>query len=274
MLAAVNGYPRPRAEDPNSERKAYRVPVTELDVRTPDGVLDVHLHTPDGGAASGTRLPVVIFYPDAAGVRPVIHEMAARLAGEGYAVAIVNYFYRSGRVAFDPATAFTDPEVRARLMAMLQLADPPATVRDTGTLLDVLSARDDLRVDRVGAVGYCRGGLFAFTLAGALPDRVAAAASIHGGGIATEEPTSPHHRADEIRAALYFGVAANDRSCTPEQQELLTAALDKAGARYELDRYDAAHGFAVADFAAVYDEAAAERHWTKITELFARELPR
>ncbi|WP_261568023.1 dienelactone hydrolase family protein [Frankia gtarii] len=246
------------------------MPVTELDVRTADGVMDVYLHTPDDGG--GATPPVVIFYPDAGGVRPVMHDMAAQFASRGYAVALVNFFYRSGKISFDVGKVWSDPDLRAELMAVMGKADPASVVRDTAALLDVLDGRSDVRADKVGVVGYCRGGLMAFTLAGAIPDRVAAAASIHGGGIATEEPTSPHLRAEAIQAALYFGVAADDRSCTPEQQELLTTALDKAGARYELEQYTAAHGFAVADNPS-HDAAAEQRHWEQVTALFARELP-
>ncbi|CAO5236732.1 dienelactone hydrolase family protein [Frankia sp. AgKG'84/4] len=249
------------------------MPVTELDVHTSDGVMDVHLHTPPAGRADGgAPLPVAILYPDAAGVRPAAHEMAERLAAEGYAVALTNYYYRYGPFTFDITTAFVDPDERAQVMARMAQADPRLVVQDTAALLDLLATRDDLRTDKVGAYGYCRGGLMAFTLAGALPERVAAAASFHGGGIATEEPTSPHHRAGDIQAALYFGIAADDRTCTPEQQKLLIAALDAAGVRYELEHYDAPHGFAVPDHVGAYDEAAAARHWEKLTELFAREL--
>ncbi|WP_261555148.1 dienelactone hydrolase family protein [Frankia tisae] len=245
------------------------MPVTELDVRTADGVMDVYLHTPDDGGS--TTPPVVIFYPDAGGVRPVMHDMAAQLASLGYAVAVVNFFYRSGKISFDVGTVWSDPDQRAELMAVMGKAAPALVVQDTAALLEVLDARSDVRADKVGTIGYCRGGLLAFTVAGAIPDRVAAAASIHGGGIATEEPTSPHLQADAIQAALYFGVAADDQSCTPEQQELLTTALDKAGARYELEQYTAAHGFAVADNPS-YDAAAAQRHWDQVTALFARDL--
>ncbi|MCM3887104.1 dienelactone hydrolase family protein [Frankia sp. R82] len=250
------------------------MPVTEIDVQTPDGVLDAYVHTPDNAAGSGSPLPVVVFYPDAAGVRPTAHQMAQRLADEGYAVVVVNYYYRQGKVSFNLNTVFADPDARTRIQAALQGAEPALIVRDTALLLDALAGRDDLRADRVGAVGYCRGGNLAFTLAGAVPERIAVAASIHGGSIATEAPNSPHLNADQIQGALYFGVATDDPHCTLEQQELLTTALDKAGVRYELERYDAAHGFAVPDHNGPYDPAAAEHHWDKIIALFARELSR
>ncbi|SNQ49548.1 Dienelactone hydrolase-like enzyme [Frankia canadensis] len=251
------------------------MPVTPLEIRTADGVMDVYLHIPDDAQPSeAAPLPVVILYPDAGGVRPVMQEMAARFAAEGYAVALTNYFYRSGRLSFDLGTVFGDPDERARLMAMLGEASPEGVVHDTEALLDVLAEAGNLRSDRVGAVGYCRGGLMAFTMAGELPERIAAAASIHGGGIATDAPTSPHLRAGAITAGLYFGVAENDRSCTPEQRDMLVAALEKAGVRYELDDVPAGHGFAVRDHTGAYDEAAAENHFAKVTALFARELPR
>jgi carboxymethylenebutenolidase len=145
-------------------------------------------------------------------------------------------------------------------------------MRDTGSLLAALDAEPAARADKVGTVGYCRGGLMAFTAAGAHPSRVAAAASIHGGGIATGDPTSPHLQADAIRGRLYFGIADNDQSCTPESQEMLTTALDKAGVTYQLEQNPGAgHGYAVRDNPS-YDEAAAERHWERISALFAEAL--
>jgi carboxymethylenebutenolidase len=246
------------------------VPVTLLEIQAADGVMDVYLHTPEDATAP---LPVVIMYPDAGGIRPVAQEAAARFAAAGYAVALVNYFYRSGRISFDLSRDLGDPEARSRMMATIGEAPPAGVVRDTEALLDALATRDDLRTDKVGAIGYCRGGYMAFTLAGAIPDRIAAAASIHGGGIATDDPASPHRRADAITAELYFGIAANDPSCTPEQQKLLVAALDAAGVRYEIDNVDAGHGFTMRDHPA-YDAAATELHVAKSTALFARALPR
>jgi carboxymethylenebutenolidase len=111
----------------------------------------------------------------------------------------------------------------------------------------------------------------AFLVASALGERVAAVAAIHAGGLVTDAPDSPHRGVAGLRGRLYLGVAANDASCTPEHQEALTAALDAAGVRYALERYDALHGFAVPDFV-VYDEAAAEHHWERVLALFDAEL--
>jgi carboxymethylenebutenolidase len=217
----------------------------------------------------------VILFPDAGGVRPGMHEMAERLASHGYLVALPNLFYRAGAYApFDLKTVFSDPAERARLGAMMKQAGVVPVMRDTEALLDVLAREPGARADQVGIVGYCMGGRLAFAAAGAHPTRVAAVACIHGGNLATDDPTSPHLQAGKIRAQLYFGVADNDQSCTPEAQALLKAALDDAKVRYTMELYPgASHGFAPPDLP-VYDHAASERHWERVLALFAETLPR
>jgi carboxymethylenebutenolidase len=244
--------------------------VSRIDVQTADGVMDVHLHAAGGTGAA----PTVVFYPDAGGVRPVMQQMAAQLAATGYLVALPNIYYRAGAFApFDVATVFTDPAERSRLDAVNSLATKSAVMADTAALLDALAALPAASVARVGCVGYCRGGYLAFAAAGAHPDRVVAAASVHGGRLATAEPDSPHHQAGAIRATLYFGIADDDPTCTPEMQTRLRAALDTVGVAYDLERYPgAAHGFAVPDNP-TYDPAAAQRHWDRLRDLFARALP-
>ncbi|ONH30948.1 dienelactone hydrolase family protein [Pseudofrankia asymbiotica] len=249
--------------------------VSKLDVRTDDGVMDVYLHLPPGHEADGGEpLPTVIMYPDAFGVRPVTQDMADRLAALGYAVALPNIFYRTPDAGpFDAATTFSDPEARARLFDVMQKANATAVMGDTGALLTALDDVPAARSDKVGTTGYCMGGRLAFAAAGTHPDRVAAAASFHGGRLAVEDdPESPHRHAGEVRARLYFGVADNDSSCTPEDQVRLAGALDEAKVEYRMEVYTgAAHGFAVKDFP-VYDEAAAERHWDRTAELFDATL--
>jgi carboxymethylenebutenolidase len=140
----------------------------------------------------------------------------------------------------------------------------------TGALLAALADVPSAAAEKVGTTGYCMGGRLSFLAAGTFPDRVAAAASFHGGRIAVEDdPSSPHTLADRIQARLYFGVADNDGSCTPEDQARLAAALDQAKVDYRLELYPgAAHGFAVTDHHGAYDEDAAERHWERTAELF------
>lgn len=249
--------------------------VSKLDVRTDDGVMDAYLHLPPGQpAAGGAALPTVIMYADAFGVRPVAHAMADRLASAGYAVVLPNVAYRTPEAGpFDAATAFSDPETRAQLGAVMQKANPTAVMRDTAALLTALDDIPEVSSEKVGTIGYCMGGRLAFSAAGAHPDRVAAAASFHGGRLAVDDdPDSPHKRAANVSARLYFGVADEDGSCTPEDQARLAAALDAAKVDYRLELYPGAlHGFAVNDMP-VYDEAAATRHWERATELFDATL--
>lgn len=244
---------------------------SKLDVRTQDGVMDVSLHAPEGPGP----FPTVLLYFDAGGLRPSMHEMAERLVARGYFVALPNVFYRAGAYEpFDLRSVWTNPAERARVMALVKQANPGAVMQDTAALLEALDHEPRARAQKVGCVGYCMGGRLAFTAAGAHPERVAAAACIHGGHIASDEPDSPHLQAGRIRAALYFGVADNDASCTPESQARLKAALDAADVRYRIEVFSgAAHGFAVRDMPA-YSEAAAERQWERVFALFAEELPR
>ena len=246
------------------------MPATRLDVRTPDGTMDVHLYEPPGGGAA----PAVVFFPDAGGVRPVMQEMAAELATAGYLVALPNLYYRAGHYEpFDISTLFSVPGERQRMGRIMALAGPDGLGRDTGALLDVLAGRPGPG-DQVGCVGYCLGGNWAFRTAVDHPDRVAAAASFHGGFLATDDPASPHRQAGRIRAQLYFGVADHDNSCDPQSQAQLITALDEASVGYQLELYPGAgHGFAVPDNPS-YSEPAAARHWRRVTTLFAETLSR
>jgi carboxymethylenebutenolidase len=236
--------------------------------------MDVHLHLPDGQPdAGGPGQPAVIMFPDAYGVRDVMDRMAQRLADLGYAVALPNLYFRTpGAGPFDANTTFSDPAGRARLGAAMGPANEGA-MRATAALLAALTDVPAAKADKVGTIGYCNGGRLSFLAAGTFPDRVAAAASIHGGRLAVEDdPNSPHRLAGRIQARLYFGVADEDRSCTPADQARLTAALGEAKVDYQLELNPGArHGYAVADHD-VYDEKAAERHWERTAELFGAAL--
>lgn len=235
--------------------------VTTVDVQTPDGTMDVEVRGP-------ADAPTVIFLPDAGGIRPVMRDMAERLAAGGYRVALANILHRSGPLEEGwAAHAFSDPAVRARMMDVIALATHDAVMRDVGALLDALGPAQR----PVATVGYCLGGARSFGAAGAYPGRVAAAASFHGGNLAADKPDSPHHLTGAIRGELYFGVAADDPSFPPEQEKRLVAALDAAGVRYDLEHYEARHGFAVADNPS-YDQAADARHQAALAALLKRTI--
>ncbi len=211
-------------------------------------------------------------YPDAGGVRDTFFDMAAKLAGFGYAVLLPDVYYRHGGFApFDMATAFSDAKERGRIMSMVHSITPDMMAVDAGAFFDYLAGRPEVRGDRFGVCGYCMGGRTSLVVAGRQPDRVCAAASFHGGGLATDQPDSPHLLAPKIRAAVYVAGAHRDSSFTAKQAAMLDEALTAAGVEHTIETYPAEHGFAVPDNPP-YDAAADERHWTAMRELFAAKL--
>ena len=211
-------------------------------------------------------------YPDAGGVRPAFREMAARLASLGYAVLLPDVYYRNGQWApFDMRTVFADTAERNRLFAMMKAITPEVMAADAAAFFDYLAGRPEAAGERFGTTGYCMGGRTSLIAAGRVPERVAAAMSFHGGGLAADDPGSPHLLADRMRAAVYVGAAENDPSYTPAQSATLDAALTEAGVEHVIEWYPAAHGFAVTDNAP-YDSEAAERHWAAMAAFFGRHL--
>lgn len=242
-------------------------------VTTPDGSCPVGLFTPDGSDAQGPW-PGVVMYVDAGGVRGTFDQMAAKLAGFGYAVLLPDVYYRNGDWApFDMATAFSDERQRGRLFRMIGSITPDRMADDAGAFFDYLAGRPEVTGDRFGVCGYCMGGRMSVVVAGRVPDRVAAAASFHGGGLVTDGADSPHLLADRMSAIVYIGGAENDASFTADHAEQLDKALTAAGVEHTIEWYAAGHGFAVPDNPP-YDPAAADRHWAAMTELFASALPR
>ncbi|MET0995911.1 MAG: dienelactone hydrolase family protein [Mycobacterium sp.] len=246
------------------------MPTISATVNTPDGACPVTLHTPNGtGPWAG-----VIMYPDAGGVRDTFQDMAARLAGFGYAVLLPDVYYRHGDWApFEMATAFSDPEARKRLMSMIGSVTPDMIASDAGAFFDFLAQRPEVKGSAFGVCGYCMGGRTSVIVAGRQPDRVAAAGSIHGGGLVTDDPTSPHLLADRMKATVYVAGAENDGSFTADHAETLEKALTAANVNHKIEIYPAGHGFAVPDNPP-YDAEAAERHWIALQDLFGSALAR
>jgi len=245
------------------------MPTIHDTITTPDGDCPVTLATPDG---DGPR-PGVVMYPDAGGVRPALQGMAARLASLGYAVLLPDVYYRNGAWApFDMKAVFGDEAERNRLFAMMKAITPEVIAADGQAFFGYLAARSEVSGQRFGTTGYCMGGRTSLAIAGLVPERVAAAMSFHGGGLAADDPGSPHLLADRIQAAVYVGAAENDPSYTPEQSQTLDAALTAAGVEHIIEWYPAAHGFAVTDNAP-YDQSAAERHWRAMEAFFGEHLP-
>lgn len=244
------------------------MPIINDSITTADGTCPVTLATPDGAGP----WPGIVMYPDAGGVRPALRDMAARLASLGYAVLLPDVYYRNGRWApFDMKTVFADKAERNRLFAMMKAITPAVMASDARAFFDYLAARPEVAGDRFGTTGYCMGGRTSLIVAGRVPERVAAAMSFHGGGLADDDPGSPHLLAGLIGAAVYVGAAENDPSYTPEQSAVLDGALSAAGVEHLIEWYPAAHGFAVTDNA-TYDRQSADRHFAAMEEFFGEHL--
>jgi carboxymethylenebutenolidase len=248
-----------------------------MDIDTPDGQMDCYTFAPQGGATTASW-PAVILYMDAFGIRPQLAEMAQRLASAGYFVVVPNLYYRSGSFArFDPKLVTVEGPERDRFKGMIQSINNTMIMRDTAAVIEMIDAQPSARGGRIGAVkigvvGYCMGGGFALSAAGTFADRVAAAASFHGGSLATDKPDSAHLLADRMRARVYVGVAEIDPSFSPEQQQRLEKALTDGGVDHTIEIYKGAkHGFAVNGHL-VYDRDSAERHWQRLLHLFRETL--
>jgi carboxymethylenebutenolidase len=240
-----------------------------VDVRTEDGSIDCYLFTPGGDGP----WPPIIVYMDAFGIRTELGDMAQRLASSGYVVALPNLYYRTGSFPpFDKRAALVEGPERDRFKRLIQSIDTAMVMRDTAAIIEMLDALPSVERGRVGVVGYCMGGGYALAAAGTFPERIAAAASFHGGSLATDKADSPHTFAPQTRATVYVGAAEIDPSFPAEQKARLERALADAGVDYTLETYAGAkHGFAVNGHL-VYDREASERHWTKLIELFDTTL--
>ncbi|MET9148830.1 dienelactone hydrolase family protein [Streptomyces sp. NPDC004042] len=243
-----------------------------VDIPTEDGTADAYLAHP----GDGLPRPGVLFYTDAFGPRPHVRAMADRIVGSGagYTVLVPHVFYRHGPAPVVELPDFIDlaerPEIFGRIVPVMRALTPELSRRDAGAYLRRM-AEDPLVADGpVAVTGYCMGARLALLTAGAYPDRVAAAAGFHGGGLATDAPDSPHLAAPDVTAELYFGHADEDPSLPPEQIERLEEALTAAGVRHRCEVYPGAgHGYTQADTDA-YDAKADERHWAALLGLLER----
>ncbi|MFT3974129.1 MAG: dienelactone hydrolase family protein [Amaricoccus sp.] len=242
--------------------RAQDVTGSDVEIVTPDGTADAYFVHPGGNA------PGVVMWPDIFGLRPAFRAMADRLAGAGYAVLVVNPFYRDakGMVVRDgeEMSAAID-----RLRPYASHLTPAAVTSDAIAFtawLDDQPAVDTGR--RIGAVGFCMSGSYTIRAAAALPERVGAGASFHGGGLATDAPDSPHLLAPETQARFLFAIAQNDDAKDPQAKTRLAEAF---GNRAEVEVYPADHGWVPPD-GARHDEVQAERAWARMLALFGGAL--
>ncbi len=239
-----------------------------VNVPTEDGVAEAYLVVPEGGG------PGVILFMDAFGVRPRLEEMAETIAARGYSVLVPNLLYRGGPQQPIDMADLADADKRnalfGKIMPLIGQLDTAAITRDAGKYIDFLLAQDGVEAGPVVITGYCMGGTNALRVIEALPDRVKAIASFHGGRLATDQPDSPHLNVGSITGEVYFGHADKDHSMDADQIKTLEAALDEAGVTYRSELYEGAeHGFTMSDTAA-YNAAGEQRHWENLFALLER----
>jgi len=246
------------------------MPRTPVEITTDDGICPASVFRASGGAGPW---PGVIFYMDGAGIRPVLFEMAQRLADEGFLVLLPDLFYRAGPYEpVDAKTLFSDPQKRAAHARFFNSIDKTRAANDTEAFLRFLDGDGSLAGQKLGVTGYCTGGGMALTAAARYPERFAAAASFHGASLATDADDSPHKLARRIKATVLVAGADKDASFPPEQAALLAAAFKDAGVDHRVEIWaGAAHGWTMKDFP-IYNEAAAERHFRELVALFKQTL--
>ena len=249
---------------------------TDVEIKTPDGTCDAAFIHP----ASGSH-PGVLFWADAGGLRPVTRRMGKRLAAEGYSVLVPNPFYRVSTAPFAGGfnLNFQNPADMAKLRTLFESIKPAGYAeKDATAFARFLDAQAEVDKSKpIGCQGYCMGGALVMRSAATLPGRIGAGASFHGGGLVTDGPDSPHLLAPKIKARMYFGVAADDDEKQPDAKEKLRQAFDNAKPPVEIEVYSGLHGWCMEDMppkngAPVYNQADAERAWSKLLALYKAAL--
>jgi carboxymethylenebutenolidase len=241
----------------------------EVEIKTPDGTADAYFAHPGEG-----RHPGVLMWPDIFGLRPAFRHMGRRLAEAGYAVMVPNPFYRTRRAPTAPENPdFNDKPTRDALMALMGSLTPDSVVTDARAFVGWLDSQPSVdRKRRMGTMGYCMSGPYTLRTAAALPERVGAGASFHGGGLVTDKPDSPHLVIPKIKGQFLVAIASNDDQRQPEQKTVLREAFGKAQVPAEVEVYEGAlHGWCPPD-SRVYNDAQAERAWSRMLALFSTAL--
>jgi len=245
-------------------RVANAVAVTdaEVTVKTPDGDADCYFVHPSSGTAPG-----VLVWPDIFGLRPAFKQMGKRLAESGYSVLVVNPFYRVKKApTAEKGGATPIGEVRPLAGGL----NPTTNMTDAKAFIGWLDGQASVAKNRkMGTQGYCMGGPMAFRTAAAMPDRVGAVASFHGGGLVTNQPNSPHLEASKTQARFLIAIAENDDKNAPTQKDVLKETFEKAKLPAEIEVYGAAHGWCPPD-STVYNQELAEKAWSRLLALYAK----
>jgi carboxymethylenebutenolidase len=250
---------------------------TDVTVTTPDGVCDAAFIHPRTGSH-----PAVLIWPDAFGLRPSMREMGKRIAAEGYSVLVPNPFYRVSKAPFTDASSFSfsNPADMAKLQPLMASVNAPGNgEKDAIAYIAFLDAQKEVnKSKKIGTQGYCMGGPLVVKTCAAVPNRVGAGGSFHGGNLVTDKPDSPHLLAPKIKARMYFGIAANDDSRQPDAKDKLKESFGAAHVPAEIEVYsNSQHGWCVTDMPAgngapIYNKPDAERAWAKLVALYKTAL--
>ncbi len=251
---------------------------TNVDIKTADGTCDAAFIHPATGSHPG-----VLIWADAFGLRPSMREIGKRIAAEGYSVLVPNPFYRKAKApVIDNPSAFNfqNPADMAKLQPLMASINAPgAAEKDAVAFVAFLDAQKEVnKAKKIGTQGYCMGGPLVVKTAAALPNRIGAGASFHGGGLVTDKPDSPHLLAPKIKARMYFGIASNDDMRQPDAKDKLKEAFAAAKVPAEIEVYSGAlHGWCVPDMplqngAPIYSKPDAERAWGKLVALYKMAL--
>ncbi|MFN8941045.1 MAG: dienelactone hydrolase family protein [Acidobacteriota bacterium] len=243
---------------------ALTVREQDVTITTPDGACDAYFVHP----ASGTA-PAVLIWPDIFGLRPSFRQMGKRLAESGYAVLVVNPFYRTRKA---PTAAEGTNTPFPEIMPLARSLNETTHMTDAKAFIAWLDGQKAVARDkRVGTQGYCMGGPIAFRTAAAMPERVGAVASFHGGGLVTDQPNSPHLQVTKTKALFLVAIAANDDARSPKDKTVLKETLEQARLGAEIEVYSGAHGWCPPD-SKVYNEADAEKAWSRLLALYRKAL--
>jgi len=256
---------------------AADVVVQEVTIKTPDGTCDAAFMHPAAGAHPG-----VLIWTDALGLRPSMREIGKRIAAEGYSVLVPNPFYRVAKApVYESASNvdFRNPATMDRLKPLMGSVTAPGNAeKDAAAYAAFLDAQPQVdKSKKLGTQGYCMGGALVVRSAAAVPERIGAGASFHGGGLVTDKPDSPHLLAPKIKATMYFGIASNDDQRQPDAKDKLKKAFEDAKVPAKIEVYPARHGWCVPDMpvedgAPIYSRADAERAWGELERLFKSAL--
>ncbi len=252
------------------------VEVDTVSVKTPDGTCDAAFIHPASGAHAG-----VLIWPDAFGLRPAMVDIGKRIAGEGYSVLVPNPYYRMTKAPGVDMNGFSfqnQADMAKLRPLMASINAPGAGEKDAVAFIEFLDAQKQVdTTKKIGTQGYCMGGPLVLKTAAAVSNRVGAGASFHGGGLVTDQPTSPHLLATKMKARLYVAIASNDDQRQPDAKDKLKAAFATAGVPAEIEVYKSMHGWCVPDMPAdaskpIYNKPEAEKAWSKLVALYRMAL--